>query len=49
MRFLGGRLGSYGRQGSHGLNSGERTVHPPTGLNGWNLSWADWQAGSAVR
>lgn len=29
-------------------NSGERTVTASNGLNGWNLSWADWKAGSAV-
>ncbi|WP_267132880.1 hypothetical protein [Streptomyces cyaneochromogenes] len=29
-------------------NSGERTVDPDDGLNGWNLSWAQWKAGSAV-
>ncbi|MFF3409816.1 Ig-like domain-containing protein [Streptomyces sp. NPDC002742] len=29
-------------------NSGERTVEASNGLNGWNLSWADWKAGSAV-
>ncbi|MFG2480209.1 Ig-like domain-containing protein [Streptomyces fagopyri] len=29
-------------------NSGERTVDPSNGLNGWNLSWADWKAGSAL-
>ncbi|WP_369031781.1 L,D-transpeptidase [Streptomyces adonidis] len=29
-------------------NSGEVTVDPANGLNGWNLSWADWKAGSAV-
>ncbi|MEV6050873.1 Ig-like domain-containing protein [Streptomyces sp. NPDC052107] len=29
-------------------NSGEETVDPANGLNGWNLSWADWKAGSAV-
>ncbi|RAJ91679.1 MULTISPECIES: Ig-like domain-containing protein [unclassified Streptomyces] len=28
--------------------SGEETVDPSNGLNGWNLSWADWKAGSAV-
>ncbi|MEV3860353.1 Ig-like domain-containing protein [Streptomyces sp. NPDC050095] len=28
--------------------SGEETVNPANGLNGWNMSWADWQAGSAV-
>ncbi|WP_200301259.1 L,D-transpeptidase [Streptomyces adelaidensis] len=29
-------------------NSGERTVDAANGLNGWNLSWADWKAGSAL-
>ncbi|WP_369250498.1 Ig-like domain-containing protein [Streptomyces sp. R41] len=29
-------------------NSGEKTVDPANGLNGWNLSWADWTAGSAL-
>ncbi|MGW3145251.1 MULTISPECIES: L,D-transpeptidase [Streptomyces] len=29
-------------------NSGERTVEASNGLNGWNLSWADWKAGSAL-
>jgi hypothetical protein len=29
-------------------NSGEKTVEASNGLNGWNLSWADWKAGSAV-
>jgi hypothetical protein len=29
-------------------NSGDRTVDPANGLNGWNLSWADWKAGSAL-
>jgi len=28
--------------------SGEKTVGPANGLNGWNLSWADWKAGSAL-
>ncbi|MEW2568537.1 Ig-like domain-containing protein [Streptomyces sp. NPDC047070] len=28
-------------------NSGEDTVDPANGLNGWNMSWADWRAGSA--
>ncbi|MFD8566962.1 Ig-like domain-containing protein [Streptomyces sp. NPDC059639] len=28
--------------------SGEETVAAANGLNGWNLSWADWKAGSAV-
>ncbi|MFI6034504.1 Ig-like domain-containing protein [Streptomyces sp. NPDC051315] len=29
-------------------NSGERTVDAANGLNGWNLSWAEWKAGSAL-
>ncbi|MFC8343539.1 Ig-like domain-containing protein [Streptomyces sp. NPDC057280] len=29
-------------------NSGERTVDPANGLNGWNLPWAKWKAGSAL-
>ncbi|TXS54461.1 hypothetical protein EAO75_00015 [Streptomyces sp. uw30] len=29
-------------------NSGERTVAPANGLNGWNLTWAQWKAGSAL-
>ncbi|MET7477132.1 Ig-like domain-containing protein [Streptomyces sp. NPDC005648] len=29
-------------------NSGEKTVDPANGLNGWNLSWTQWKAGSAV-
>jgi hypothetical protein len=29
-------------------NSGERTVDPGNGLNGWNLSWAQWRKGSAL-
>ncbi|WP_328492875.1 Ig-like domain-containing protein [Streptomyces sp. NBC_00414] len=28
-------------------NSGEDTVDPANGLNGWNMSWSDWRAGSA--
>ncbi|WP_329567052.1 L,D-transpeptidase family protein [Kitasatospora sp. NBC_01266] len=30
------------------VNSGDRTVDPANGLSDWNLSWADWTAGSAV-
>ena len=30
-------------------NSGEDTVDPANGLNGWNLSWADWTSGSALQ
>ncbi|KOU59184.1 lipoprotein [Streptomyces sp. MMG1533] len=29
-------------------NTGDKTVSPDNGLNGWNMSWADWKAGSAV-
>ncbi|MFI6560522.1 Ig-like domain-containing protein [Streptomyces sp. NPDC050534] len=29
-------------------NSGERIVDPDNGLNGWNLSWAEWKKGSAL-
>ncbi|MFG2786948.1 MULTISPECIES: Ig-like domain-containing protein [unclassified Streptomyces] len=29
-------------------NTGDKTVQPDNGLNGWNLSWAAWKAGSAV-
>ncbi|HEY5834859.1 L,D-transpeptidase [Streptomyces sp.] len=29
-------------------NSPDRTIQPSNGLNGWNLSWARWLAGSAA-
>ncbi|MGW1752912.1 L,D-transpeptidase [Streptomyces mirabilis] len=29
-------------------NSGEKTVEPSNGLNGWNLSWSNWKTGSAL-
>ncbi|MER6994417.1 Ig-like domain-containing protein [Streptomyces sp. NPDC000410] len=29
-------------------NSKDKTIAPENGLNGWNMSWADWKAGSAV-
>jgi hypothetical protein len=29
-------------------NTGDKTVAPDNGLNGWNMSWADWKAGSAL-
>ncbi|MEW2485967.1 Ig-like domain-containing protein [Streptomyces sp. NPDC048411] len=29
-------------------NSPDKTITPDNGLNGWNMSWADWQAGSAA-
>ncbi|MCW8103485.1 L,D-transpeptidase [Streptomyces tauricus] len=28
-------------------NSGEDTVDPANGFNGWNMSWSNWRAGSA--
>ena len=30
------------------VNSGDRMVDPSNGLNGWNMDWAAWKAGSAV-
>ncbi|MFF5333160.1 Ig-like domain-containing protein [Streptomyces sp. NPDC013181] len=29
-------------------NSPDKTIQPSNGLNGWNMSWADWTAGSAA-
>jgi hypothetical protein len=29
-------------------NSADKTVDPANGLNGWNLSWSQWKAGSAL-
>jgi lipoprotein-anchoring transpeptidase ErfK/SrfK len=29
-------------------NSHDSTVAPDNGLNGWNMSWANWKAGSAL-
>ncbi|MET9444017.1 Ig-like domain-containing protein [Streptomyces sp. NPDC006610] len=29
-------------------NTGDKTVAPDNGLNGWNMSWEQWKAGSAV-
>ncbi|MFJ3497417.1 Ig-like domain-containing protein [Streptomyces sp. NPDC086091] len=29
-------------------NSPDKTVTPENGLNGWNMAWADWTAGSAA-
>lgn len=29
-------------------NSKDKTIQPDNGLNGWNMSWAEWKAGSAV-
>ncbi|WP_405586767.1 Ig-like domain-containing protein [Streptomyces sp. NBC_01190] len=30
-------------------NSPDKTIAPDNGLNGWNMSWSDWLAGSALR
>ncbi|RSS82383.1 Ig-like domain-containing protein [Streptomyces sp. WAC06614] len=30
------------------VNSPDKQIKPDNGLNGWNMSWADWKAGSAV-
>ncbi|SDN32587.1 Lipoprotein-anchoring transpeptidase ErfK/SrfK [Actinacidiphila guanduensis] len=30
-------------------NSPDRTIQPANGLNGWNMSWTQWVAGSALR
>ncbi|MFF5446150.1 Ig-like domain-containing protein [Streptomyces sp. NPDC012888] len=30
------------------MNSPDKTIKPDNGLNGWNMSWAEWKAGSAV-
>ncbi|WP_406332522.1 Ig-like domain-containing protein [Streptomyces sp. NBC_00203] len=29
-------------------NTGDKTIAPDNGLNGWNLDWAAWKAGSEV-
>ncbi|HET6358812.1 L,D-transpeptidase [Streptomyces sp.] len=29
-------------------NSQDKTISPDNGLNGWNMSWSAWKAGSAV-
>jgi lipoprotein-anchoring transpeptidase ErfK/SrfK len=29
-------------------NSPDRTIQPDNGLNGWNMSWSQWLAGSAL-
>ncbi|MFI2644508.1 Ig-like domain-containing protein [Streptomyces sp. NPDC018610] len=29
-------------------HTGDKTVSPDNGLNGWNMSWAQWTAGSAA-
>ncbi|WP_329022693.1 L,D-transpeptidase [Streptomyces sp. NBC_00690] len=29
-------------------NSKDKTIKPDNGLNGWNMNWADWKAGSKV-
>ncbi|MER6312745.1 Ig-like domain-containing protein [Streptomyces sp. NPDC001581] len=30
------------------VNSPDKTIKPDNGLNGWNMSWADWKTGSAA-
>lgn len=30
------------------VNSPDKTIAPDNGFNGWNMSWADWKAGSAL-
>ncbi|MET9323277.1 Ig-like domain-containing protein [Streptomyces sp. NPDC003038] len=30
------------------VNSPDKTIKADNGLNGWNMSWAEWKAGSAV-
>ena len=30
------------------VNSGDKTVAPSNGLNGWNMTWTAWKAGSAL-
>ncbi|MEU6057423.1 Ig-like domain-containing protein [Streptomyces sp. NPDC047097] len=29
-------------------NSPDKTIKPDNGLNGWNMDWAQWKAGSAI-
>ncbi len=29
------------------VNSPDKTIKPDNGLNGWNMTWAEWKAGSA--
>jgi hypothetical protein len=29
-------------------NTGDKTVSPDNGFNGWNMDWAQWKAGSAI-
>ncbi|MGW6572102.1 L,D-transpeptidase [Streptomyces sp. NPDC054945] len=30
------------------INSPDKVIKPENGLNGWNMAWAEWKAGSAV-
>ncbi|MCX4805361.1 Ig-like domain-containing protein [Streptomyces sp. NPDC058682] len=30
------------------INSPDKTIKPENGLNGWNMGWAEWKAGSAA-
>ncbi|MFF4799523.1 Ig-like domain-containing protein [Streptomyces sp. NPDC001351] len=40
--------GCVGLHDAKGANDGEKTVDPANGLNGWNLPWSQWQAGSTL-
>jgi len=31
------------------VNSRDKTVDPGNGLSGWNMTWAAWKAGAAVK
>ncbi|MGW5936677.1 L,D-transpeptidase [Streptomyces celluloflavus] len=31
------------------INSPDRTIKPDNGLNGWNMNWSEWVAGSALK
>ncbi|MFH8349269.1 Ig-like domain-containing protein [Streptomyces sp. NPDC018045] len=33
----------------HMVNSPDKTIKPDNGLNGWNMDWNEWVAGSAVK
>jgi hypothetical protein len=30
------------------VNSPDKVIQPSNGLNGWNMSWSEWVAGSAL-
>ncbi|KOT86209.1 lipoprotein, partial [Streptomyces sp. NRRL F-5755] len=33
----------------HVVNSPDKTIKPDNGLNGWNMDWNEWVAGSAAK